>query len=41
MKDWLARCNKLDGLNFNAELRINEKALKVQAKVISQPSKMD
>ena len=22
MKDWLTRCNKLEGLNFNAELRI-------------------
>jgi hypothetical protein len=36
MKDWLARCDKLEGLNFNAELRIKEKALKIQAKFISQ-----
>ena len=24
MKDWLARCNKLEGLNFNTELNIKE-----------------
>jgi hypothetical protein len=36
MKDWSARCDKLEGLNFNSELRIKEKVLKVQANVITQ-----
>jgi hypothetical protein len=36
MKDWSARCDKLEGLNFNSELRMKEKVLKVQAKVVTQ-----